>query len=1340
MKKLSLILFFCLSTFVIAEVITPDQLEFFETRIRPVLVENCYECHNSRETAEAGLAIDWRGGMQKGGDRGRLYDTKRPSNSLLLKVMRHEIEGLEMPESGPKLAQAIVSDFERWIKMGLPDPRDQPPSADELANATSWESIRERRKGWWSFQPIANITPPIGDANHEVDRFIQRRLAESNLTPAPPADRLTLIRRAALVLTGLPPTLEEVDSFLADADDDAFEGVVDRMIASPAFGERWARHWMDWMRYAESHGSEGDPKIENAWYYRDYLIRALNADVPYDQLIREHVAGDLLENPRINTELGINESLIGTTHWRMVFHGFAPTDALDEKVRFTDDQIDTFSKAFLGLTISCARCHNHKFDAISQADYYALFGILGSTRPGRSAIEAMDVQRRHMDRLAELKPLIRTRIAETWLNQLDQVANMMTDADHQWEGADKMGSLMHPLHLLVNVKNQSSEGFAKQWQVQRDAWIKESDSHSKREGFVRYWDLANAKDAKEWYATGVGISNRPSPAGEFSLYVEGDQVVQRILPAGLHSGTLSTKHAARLASAAFEIGEDEELWLRVDGGGSAMTRYVVQNYPRNGTVFPVKNLDDKQSGQWRWHRYSLTYWQGDMMHVELSAARDAPLLTRGNDRSWFSLREVAVTKKGRATPGENQREFLRSLYATEPSQEISSRAGLAKHYHAVMKQAIEGWRDGRITDADALMLDRAIHEKVLANGMEELSAAKELVGEYRRLESEVPVAKRVPTLAEWQGQDQALYVRGNHKKPSGLVPRRFLESIDASPYKSQISGRLELADDMLREDNPFTRRVIVNRIWHYLFGAGLVESVDNLGRMGAKPSHPELLDFLARKFETEGWSLKRMIRYLVMSQTWQQSSQPTAMATTNDPQNRLCSHASVRRMDAEAIRDAMLAADGRLDRQLYGSPVRGDSNRRGVYVNVIRNRLDPFLQAFNAPVPFGTKGRRDATNVPAQSLLMMNDPFVIGSARELAEVSAKAADSTARIEMMWRRALGRKPRDSEVAAAHDFVNDIRLEYRNRDERSAMARKQIAKLDLSISEMLKPVRQRMIDEQTSDSIAPVDLNPVAVWDFETDAKDTRGKLDCQLRDGAKIEEGALVLDGTGWASTGSLPGKLHEKSLEVTVQLSKLNQRGGGVITVQDKNGVKFDSIVIGEQQERHWLAGSDGFSRTQPFGGNPETEAQKTPVHLVMTYSADGTTTLYRNGEKYGAFKKGIQSFDADNSQVIFGMRHGTSRQGGRMLRGRIFSARLYDRSLTVGEVKAASSGVPYIRREDVEAKLTEAERNQLQRWRMELAELNAMLNSFGESPRPDQAWTDLAHSLYNLKEFVYVR
>ncbi|MCA9208343.1 MAG: PSD1 domain-containing protein [Planctomycetales bacterium] len=372
---------------------------FFESRIRPVLVQRCYECHNSAEQADGSLALDYRGGLLEGGDAGPAIVPGAADKSLLIEAIRFDGE-LRMPEGGPKLDQTIVNDFIAWIDGGAPDPRDEPPSADELAADLSWEAVRGRRLAAWQFSPpeqqpapvvhAATFGSPPTDPNGlgTIDRWIGAGLEQHGLVMADEADRQTLIRRLALVLTGLPPTLDELERFTGgdrvslDSDDwtrTTYVEAVDHYLASPAYGERWARHWMDWMRYADSHGSEGDPAIPHAYRYRDYLIRAINEDLPLDQMVREQLAGDQLAAPRINPDTGWNESLLGLGHLRMVQHGFAPVDPADERMRFTDNQIDVVSKAFLGLTVSCARCHDHKFDPIPTRDYYALAGIFTST-------------------------------------------------------------------------------------------------------------------------------------------------------------------------------------------------------------------------------------------------------------------------------------------------------------------------------------------------------------------------------------------------------------------------------------------------------------------------------------------------------------------------------------------------------------------------------------------------------------------------------------------------------------------------------------------------------------------------------------------------------------------------------------------------------------------------------------------------------------------------------------------------------------------------------------------------------------------------------------------------
>ena len=496
------------------ELVAPEDLEFFEQKIRPVLVEHCYTCHNSTEMAESGLRLDYRDGLLKGGMRGPAIEPGKPRSSLLLRAMRHPSLDFRMPLGGAKLPDDVVADFERWIEIGAPDPRNQPPSADALREATAWRTILEQRKTWWSLQPIDAPEPPeITDANwsrgwsgNGIDRFLAQGIADAGLEPAPLAEPRAVMRRLSYVLTGLPPTPAQVDDFERRAAvdrDAAVAGEIDRLLANPAFGERWARHWMDWVRYAESHGSEGDPPVPYAWRYRDYLIRALNADVPIDQLIREHLAGDLLDEPRMNSELGINESAIGIAQYRFVLHGFGPTDALDELVRFTENQIDVVSKAFLGMTVACARCHDHKFDAISQTDFYALYGTMVNGRPGVQTIDDEARRNAHRDDLIRLKGELRQVLAEAWFEAAAEVPARLQQPDGPWAAALTGGqSPYDPLYAWVRAGRVRGRGaFAKQWQELAAAYERSRQQLKARRQApaVRRWDLSRTEDVEQWY-------------------------------------------------------------------------------------------------------------------------------------------------------------------------------------------------------------------------------------------------------------------------------------------------------------------------------------------------------------------------------------------------------------------------------------------------------------------------------------------------------------------------------------------------------------------------------------------------------------------------------------------------------------------------------------------------------------------------------------------------------------------------------------------------------------------------------------------------------------------------
>lgn len=1308
----------CLFCFQNTAINADERLDFFESRIRPVLVEHCYECHNSQSLAEAGLALDHRSPLVKGGERGPILDLDNPSESLMLRVVRHEVEGVEMPEGGSKLAPSIIADLEKWIRDGAVDPRSQPPSTEELRDATSWEAVREKRKRWWSFQPIHPVEPP-GSSGSDIDAFVADALTKAGLEVAPPASKQVLLRRLSFALTGLSASEELAANFYNDTTPQAFERVVDRMLESSQYGERWARHWMDWIRYAESHGSEGDPVIENAWMYRDYLIRALNDDVPYNQLVKEHIAGDLLDAPRINMSLGLNESLIATAHWRMVFHGFAPTDALEEKVRFTDDQIDAFSKAFLGLTVSCARCHNHKFDPISQADYYALFGILGSTRPGRSVAEVASRQRTNLDDLRSLKEAIRKTVADEWLSLLKGGGPRVSSAE-----------VDSPLGRLLRIDSTQFE----------DAWAQaiqsQADSLAKRRAFrVQPRRLSwSSQDGEfqHWYRTGIGLEPA-ARIGDFRIAMDGDVAIETIFPTAAVSGAISDKHAARLESPAFQLDGESDLWLLVTGGGNAGLRYAVRNYPRNGTVYPVRRLNQEQFG-WRWEKFDLAYWNGDDVHIELTAAKDAPLLTRDNPRSWFGIRSAVLLPHGAQGPPPLDRECL-DWILVEPQPK--SKVQLLELLQRRIVAAVSRWRDFKTTQEDALLLEECRRIGVLPTKLQDLPKAAPQIQRYRELEADVPSPKRVPTLSEWRAADQALFERGDHKKPGDLIPRRFLECIDPSPYEASNSGRLELAADLLREDNPLTSRVIVNRVWHHLFGAGLVTTCDNFGRLGTEPTHPELLDYLAHEFRTtHGWSIKSLIRAIVTSDAWKRSSQIPARATELDPANRLLSHANARRLEAEAIRDQILRASGRLSEEMFGPPERGSSARRSVYISVIRNQLDPFLSTFDAPVPFGPKGRRDVTNVPAQSLLMLNDPFVIKSAETLASQFEPELDDRSFATEVWRRCLSRKPTETERDAAIQMLRELRADYRERRQTRKRLSASLDAVTAEEHEILEPIRRQLSDGTSGKA----DLQPTSAWDFTYGASDQVGDLDLSLVGSAEIKEGALCLDGNGYAATGPLQNEVVGKSFEVLLELPDLNQRRGAAMSLQTTNGVLFDGLVYAEREPQRWMSGSNNFARTDDFGGPAET-AQNVRIHLIVTYSKDGTIACYRNGVLYGRpYKASVQEFQAGESQILLGLRHGTGVSPGRMLKASIFEARFYARILTADEVQLAASAAGIVTDANLLARVSPLEKRRVLELRRRKTSLQAELDRPGIIAREQQARVDLVHAVFNLKEFIYVR
>ncbi len=1362
---LQLLVIFLWSGFSISSGWGQAKFEFFEKHIRPVLVEHCYECHNSSDRDDASLALDHRQGVLDGGDSGPAIVPGKPEKSLLLSAIRHTDPDLRMPENNAKLSPQTIADFEKWIRAGAPDPRDKPPSATELAKSISWETIRDKRKQWWSFQPIApvKIPPTTTWSSHPIDRFIHRRLRQKNLKPNHKADKLTLIRRVYFTTIGLPPTPAEIDAFVADTSPDAYEKLITRLLDSPRFGERWARHWMDWVRYSESHGSEGNPQIPFAYRYRDYLIRALNDDVAYDQLVREHIAGDLLEKPRINKKLGLNESQIGTGHYRFVEHGYGPTDALEEQVRFTENQIDVITKAFLGLTVSCARCHDHKFDAVSQADFYALYGIMTNSRSSLLSVDAPEKLNLHRAELTKIKTEIKSVLAKKWLDslaqlprQLDAFPNPTPPKSRQNKRALQQRSLLQrvvdaahgnprdPLHVWVKAKidPKNTKTIWNQIHKQFDESRARLDQRQRQKHSVR-WNLSSGERQKQWIRHGNGLHQRQYRPGEFHINESGNLIISNIYPAGIYSHLLSNKHSGILTSPRFDIDQDE-LWVRVAGRGGSRVRYVVQNYPRvSGPVYKAAGLNSETS---RWIRWDMKYWRGDQAYIEIATAMDIPVENRNTTRSWFGIMDVVTVHGKQQRPVDEIAEFIAPLFAkSSPPAALDE---LKQKYVIALKQAIVAWRDNTMTDEQARFLGYFVRNNILANQTNHSQQIESLVAKYRHLESEIPTPTRAPGVIASENRDHPMFVRGNHKRPGKIVARRFLEAFDDRPYGKHKNARLQLAEDFTADENPLFARVMVNRIWHHVFGRGIVTTTDNFGRLGRQPTHPELLDHLAIQFKNDRYSIKKMIRYLLTSETFQMSSTPSATSEKIDPGNQYLSRMSVRRLEAEAIRDKMLAISGRIDLKPFGPSVSGNSPRRSVYVAVRRNALDPFLNVFDAPAPFSTKGSRDVTNVPAQSLAMMNNPLVNQLAIAWVDSVVKNPElktDSQRVRRLFAMALGRQPTAQELEQSLDFMKDVSA-------RSAILKSQlqtrthrIAFLERQIESMLAPVRKKILADRKSGKSKPIDLKPIAHWSFDRDFRDAIGNLHGKPVDNARISNGRLILDGKSFVMTGLLSTDLAAKTLEVWVTVDGLQQQGGGVMTVQTQNGSVFDSIVYAERQKHRWMAGSNFFARTRDFGGPAETQSAKDNlIHLAIVYHSDGTITCYRNGKLYGKpYKTNLQKFDGKQSQILFGLRHGTPERRTTHFRGAIDRANLYDRALTADEIKLSATGKSnFVAIAEIEQRLTPAQRKTLKKLQVELdSEKNQRDKIIAQGPvKQINPWHELGKAIFSFKEFIYIR
>ena len=1129
---------------------SPDDLAFFEKDVRPILVERCQGCHGEQKQ-KGDLRLDSLSAILAGGKTGPAVVPGKPEESVLIEAVNYG-DLVQMPPKS-KLPAPEIATLTKWVERGAPWPAEA--KGEKKAAKANVFDLKERAKHW-SFQPIVRHEPPdvldTAWATSAIDRFVLSGLEAKSLKPAKEADKATFLRRVTFDLVGLPPSVAEIDAFLKDSSPNAYEKVVDRLLASPQYGERWGRQWLDLVRFAETSGHEFDYDIPNAWRYRDYVIRALNSDVPYDTFLTEHIAGDLVETPRRNPVDGSNESVLATGFYFLGEGTHSPVDVREDEVLRIDNQIDVISKTFLGLTVSCARCHDHKFDAISTKDYYALKGYLQSSRHQQAFIDdprtiggkiaelaaikkkiaAASPQHAHRDDrslayASSAQRLLANPIAlaendvlfddfesgayAKWTSvgeAFGQAPIRLPVPDYQGEVGAKgkglvgshngrvpgsvvdrdaltgtltsreftidhdyvrflIGGGSHAGKTCVNLlvdgravlsatgrdenpmrshtfdvrawKNRKA-----QLQVVDDdsgGWGNISLDHvvfSDRASEMESLDQRTAFEAKRagldpvllkkwvaiipklpqdananpsdhvfemfdrdtfgtWTATGDAFGNGPSGSG--AVRVHATQAVS-VSPGVAHSGMVSDRLRGVLRSPTFPI-DHAFIYLRT-WGHSGRISVVIDGFEKiRSPIYGGLTLGVDSDAP-IWATLDVSMWKGHRAYLELA---DGAVL----DYSGANSREQ---------PGEGFLAVDEIRFSNGPPPGLPSRPTTAEEAQAVA--SVFGLAESHVIPPA-------------------------LLSSYQAIEATIPEPKLALAILDGTGEDEYVHIRGSSKTLGDVVPRRFLEAIAGANQSPPIagSGRLELAQKMLDPSCPFTARVMVNRLWKGHFGVGLVKTPDDFGIMGEAPSHPELLDWLADEFRKNGWSIKAMHKMMLLSRSYRMSSEIVPEMEAADPSNRLLHRINVRRLEGESVRDAMLFVSGRLQPKIGGpsvppnltpfmegrgrpgmsGPLDGDG-RRSLYINVRRNFLSPMLLAFDFPTPASTMGRRNVSNVPAQALVLLNDPFVIEQAKQWstriqAEGGASQAD---RIAFAYMTGFGRLPSNQERAEASAFLD------------------------------------------------------------------------------------------------------------------------------------------------------------------------------------------------------------------------------------------------------------------------------------------------------------------------------
>jgi hypothetical protein len=889
--------------------------DFFENKVRPIFAESCYDCHD--DTAKGGLRLDSRDAFEKGGQHGPEVVPGDPDHSRLIQAVEHHGD-LQMPKNRQQISADDQAVLVEWVKNGAKWPETATAAPVNVTASTG--KITEQQREFWSFQPLKTVpVPAIEDKAYEhwaktpIDHFILAGLHKAGLTPAEQADRRTLIRRATYDLTGLPPTDDEVEAFVNDKSPNAWEKVVDRLLASPRYGERWGRHWLDVARYAEDDVRGLDPKgrgympFDGAYRYRDWVIKSFNNDLAYDQFLKMQLAGDLLP---VKSDAEKNDNLVATTYLGAGPWVWDQAEPVQGRADERNERVDAVTRGMLGLTVACARCHNHKYDPIAQADYYKVVSIFASSTYKTYPVVSPALTAAYDKKVVE-EATMRADLRDYTTDLSKQLAGALAA-----QTADYMTAAWHVLGKDKKTVDEASSSAKVDPEVLQ-RWV---DFLGKKEQPFPYLN--------DWNAM---LASPDSTEDQAKVLAEAFQ-----------------KEVVRVRSAAAEIQHQNDI---VKAKNDVPERRVVLD--TNPGKFDT--FDE--------------FCPGCELELKALPTDDAKL-----------YQAIFVSQSG------DEEERFKPGVLVFTGWSLTRRLGEPFASYIAEQQK-------KVADLDKNLKDTTYP---YVNGVTDKPKAV----------------------------DVNLNVRGNPHSPGPVVQRGFLTVLsppDKKPY-SDGSGRMDFANDIAY--HPLAARVIVNRIWKWHFGSGIVNTPDNFGVMGDKPSNPELLEYMADEFVNHGRSIKWLQKQIMLSAVYQQSTQESPEAHDKDGANTLYSHFNRQRLDAEEIRDSILDVSGDLDLKQTSGPSTDfteDNLRRTVFAKVSRFRLNNYLMVFDFPNPSFTSEQRFSSNVPLQQLYFMNNPFVYKQAGVLADRVKGEPSDDVRITKAYEYIFQRKPTADELALGEKFL-------------------------------------------------------------------------------------------------------------------------------------------------------------------------------------------------------------------------------------------------------------------------------------------------------------------------------